>query len=111
MCILLLIGFPGSIFARLSVGQHTIDVRFTPTGSTQVTAFQLQFNIAGNYLLCETIAYNFANDTSKYSFFINYRKFLSNNLMYLTGLYQITALLKCGNTLQQVLVYFECVSF
>ena len=114
MCILLLIGGPGSFYTGLSVGQHTIDVRFTPTGSTQVTAFQLQFNIAGNYLLCVCLSIkplltnNFANDTS---FFINYRKFLSNNLMYLTGLYQITTLLKRGNTLQQALVYFECVSF
>ena len=52
MYILLLIGGPGTFYTGLSVGQHTIDVRFTPTGSTQVTAFQLQFNIAGNYLLC-----------------------------------------------------------
>ena len=74
MCILLLIGFPGSIFTGLSLGQHTIDVQFTPTGSTRVTAFQLRFNIAGNYLLCVCISIkplltnNFANDTSKLAF-------------------------------------------
>ena len=77
--VLLLIGFTGSIFTGLSIGQHIIDVQFTPTGSTQVTAFQLQFNIAGNYLLCVCLSIkpllnNFANVTSKYSFFINYKK-------------------------------------
>ena len=72
MCFLLLTGFPGSMYSGLSDGQHMIDVQFTPTGSTQVTTFQLQFNI-GNYLFCVSLSIqpllnSFANDNiGKYS--------------------------------------------
>ena len=39
------LGTSGTMYSGLSVGSHTIDVRFTPTGSTSTLTLMLDFDI------------------------------------------------------------------
>jgi len=58
---LCLLGMEGTMFTGLSAGQHSIDVRFTPAGSTIPTGLQRQtFNIGSVPMptTCEHQLYN-----------------------------------------------------
>ena len=46
--ILVFKGASGDTFTGLSDGAHTIDVRFTPEGTSQMLSFQLRFTIGNN---------------------------------------------------------------
>ena len=41
-------GQPGDVFTGLSAGSHTIDVQFTPDGSSQMLSLKFTFTVGNN---------------------------------------------------------------
>ena len=48
-----IIGMSGSMYSGLTDGSHTIDVHFTPAGSSNTTVLQSNF-VIGNHVLCSS---------------------------------------------------------